>query len=290
MAGSDRSGISPGTDGQPNFSSVTEADLERERKALSLLTERFKEWQERGFIPSQEIEKGGDKTEEPIRTRGWTHWHHLFTPRQLLMHGLFLETFDRLYGNEPIYCTAACLSIGSAINRLARLCGVEIACNHLVPEDFAEFHWKSLTADERLYLKGVELEKHGEFRNGAYQELAKGFGVRDYNFLYAKTKSNETRFKTASEFKRTNLKGDGFDQTLVRHLLFAIHETVNKETVQEGLNYLKVEVPNYWSDRKRALEILRYLSRLEHIPHLAHWKKDAEAARVLAGAVENDHG
>jgi adenine-specific DNA methylase len=167
---------------------------------------------------------------------------------------------------------------------------VEIACNHLVPEDFAEFHWKSLTADERLYLKGVELEKHGEFRNGAYQELAKGFGVRDYNFLYAKTKSNEARFKTASEFKRTNLKGDGFDLTLVRHLLFAIHETVSKETVQEGLNYLKVEVTDYWSIRKRALEILRYLSRLEHIPHLPHWKKDAEAARVLAGAVENDHG
>jgi len=167
---------------------------------------------------------------------------------------------------------------------------VEIACNYLVPEDFAEFHWKSLSADERLYIKGVELEKHGELRNGAYQELAKGFGVRDYNFLYAKTKSNEARFKTASEFKQTNLKGNGFDDSLVRHLLFAIHETVNKETVQEGLNYLKVEVPNYWDDRKRALEILRYLSRLEHIPHLSHWKKDAEAARVLAGAVENDHG
>jgi putative DNA methylase len=167
---------------------------------------------------------------------------------------------------------------------------VEIACNHLVPDDFSEFHWKSLTADERLYIKGVELEKHGEFRNGAYQELAKGFGVRDYTFLYATTKSNEARFKTASEFKRANLKGDGFDLTLVRHLLFAIHETVSKETVQEGLNYLKVEVPDYWTIRKRALEILRYLSRLEHILHLPHWRKDAEAARVLAGAVENDHG
>jgi putative DNA methylase len=167
---------------------------------------------------------------------------------------------------------------------------VEIACNHLVPDDFSEFHWKSLSADERLYIKGVELEKHGEFRNGAYQELAKGFGVRDYTFLYATTKSNEARFKTASEFKRANLKGDGFDLTLVRHLLFAIHETASKETVQEGLNYLKVEVPDYWTIRKRALEILRYLSRLEHIPHLPHWKKDAEAARILAGAVENDHG
>jgi len=108
-----------------HFSSVAEADLERERKTLSLLTERFKEWQEKGFIPSQEIEKGGDKTEEPIRTRGWTHWHHLFTPRQLLMHGLFLEKFNQLYGNDPVYCTVACLSIGAATNRLARLCGID---------------------------------------------------------------------------------------------------------------------------------------------------------------------
>jgi putative DNA methylase len=108
--------------------------------------------------------------------------------------------------------------------------------------------------------------------------------------LYATTKSNEARFKTASEFKRANLKGDGFDLTLVRHLLFAIHETASKETVQEGLNYLKVEVPDYWTIRKRALEILRYLSRLEPIPHLPHWRKDAEAARILVGAVENDHG
>ena len=36
-----------------------------------------------------------------------------------------METFDRLYGNEPIYRTAACLSVGSAINRLARLCGID---------------------------------------------------------------------------------------------------------------------------------------------------------------------
>ena len=34
---------------------------------------------------------------------------------------------------------------------------VEIACNHLVPSGFDEFQWKSLSADERLYLKGLEL-------------------------------------------------------------------------------------------------------------------------------------
>ena len=32
--------------------------------------------------------EAGNKTDEPIRTRGWTHWHHLFNPRQLLVAGL----------------------------------------------------------------------------------------------------------------------------------------------------------------------------------------------------------
>ena len=33
-------------------------------------------------MPDMKIEPG-EKTDEPIRTRGWTHWHHLFGARQL---------------------------------------------------------------------------------------------------------------------------------------------------------------------------------------------------------------
>ena len=58
---------------------------------MSLLEERFAQWQAKGYIPSRAI-TCGHKTDEPIRTRGWTHWHHLFTPRQLLVHGLLAET------------------------------------------------------------------------------------------------------------------------------------------------------------------------------------------------------
>ena len=64
------------------------ADLAREAQVLALLRERFADWQREGFIPSKAMPEDGEKTDEPIRTRGWTHWHHLFTPRQLLMHGL----------------------------------------------------------------------------------------------------------------------------------------------------------------------------------------------------------
>ena len=74
--------------GERRYAAPDSTDLEREIKVLKLLKERFVEWQREGFIPSKVIPEGGDKTDEPIRTRGWTHWHHLFTPRQLLVAGL----------------------------------------------------------------------------------------------------------------------------------------------------------------------------------------------------------
>lgn len=164
---------------------------------------------------------------------------------------------------------------------------VEIACNHLIPQGFDEFQWKGLAASERLYLKGLELEKHGELRAGAYQELAKGFGVREYTFMFAKTKANEVRFKTATEFKRANLGGDNFAGSLMRHVLFALHETVTKENAREGVNYLNAELSDFWGNKKKIIEILRYLNRLAHIDHMPHWEADAEAAQTLAGAIEN---
>ena len=88
------------------YRTVDDEDLAREARALALLRERFAEWQGRGYIPSRAIAPGA-KTDEPIRTRGWTHWHHLFTPRQLLVHGKFAEES----ANSPFCDTAkvACL-------------------------------------------------------------------------------------------------------------------------------------------------------------------------------------
>ena len=44
---------------------------------------------------------------------------------------------------------------------------------------------------------------------------------------------------------------------------------------------------DFWSNRKKIIEILRYLNRLSHIDHMTHWEVDAEAAQTLAGALEN---
>lgn len=69
------------------FCAVTPEDLARERKVNEFVAGHLAAWQAKGWIPDMRIEPG-DKTDEPIRTRGWTHWHHLFNPRQLLLGGL----------------------------------------------------------------------------------------------------------------------------------------------------------------------------------------------------------
>ena len=87
-------------DGQRRYAAPDGDDMAREAQVLELLRERFVNWQREGFIPSKAIPEGGDKTEEPIRTRGWTHWHHLFTPRQLLTYGASGRTGPRHQGGR----------------------------------------------------------------------------------------------------------------------------------------------------------------------------------------------
>ncbi|MCK4790723.1 MAG: DUF1156 domain-containing protein [Desulfobacteraceae bacterium] len=166
---------------------------------------------------------------------------------------------------------------------------VEIASDHLVPKGLETRYWKVLSAPERLYLKGLELEKNMEARSGAYQELAKGFGVRDYTGLYCQAKANAVRFKTGSEFKKTNLGSGEFGATTLRNILFAIHEVMRTDDARQGLNWLREEVPTYWQQRKQMVAVLNYLAALTHISHMPHWEKDADAAQRLAGVVENDH-
>ncbi len=164
---------------------------------------------------------------------------------------------------------------------------VQIANDHLIPEGFDSFLWKTLSPEERLYLKGLELESHGEFRTGAYQELARGTGVTNYKDLFANSRANETRFKNATEFGSTMLGEDGFAGSHVRHALFAVHEARQEGDAQAGRMWLRNEVNGYWSHRKKLIEILDYLAAMGRAS--AYWEEDAQAARLVAGAVEHDH-
>ncbi len=164
---------------------------------------------------------------------------------------------------------------------------VTIACDHLVPRGIDTHLWKSLGPLERFYLKGVELESHGEKRNGVYQELARGFGVADYRVLLASTKANETRLKTASEFGRREMGETGFGPTLARHVLFAAFKTAETDSTKEAITWLTTEVKDYASCRSRIIDILEFLGAMRQNASLPHWKRDADAAAILAGALRN---
>lgn len=165
---------------------------------------------------------------------------------------------------------------------------VKVAADFLVPTGFDSFVWKTLTPEERFYLKGLDLGSHREYRAGVYQELARGFGLREYTHLLSSGKANQTRLKTATEFGAKMLGDSAFGKSLVRHALFAIRETVRSEAADVGKRWLRDEVADYWNHRKTLIEILRYLSNTGFtMPE--QWKQDAEAARLLTGALENDH-
>ncbi len=162
---------------------------------------------------------------------------------------------------------------------------VRTASNYLIPKGIPPHFWKRLAAEEKFYLKGLDVERHGDFRSGVYQEFARGFGVREYRAMLASTHANQTRLKTASEFLRRDLGGESFAGTLTRSLLFSVYRVAETGEAREGLKWLRDEVGNYWDQREAIVAMLRFLGTL----HTPHWSQDAEAARLLAGIVDNDH-
>nr|MBF0223259.1 DUF1156 domain-containing protein [Desulfobulbaceae bacterium] len=92
------------------FTSVNQEDEVREQEVIEYVREHLEEWQEKGWVPDMVIE-AGDKTDEPIRTRGWTHWHHLFNPRQLLLLSI-VNSFNNVYTK---------IKIPLILDRLSRL-------------------------------------------------------------------------------------------------------------------------------------------------------------------------
>ncbi len=166
---------------------------------------------------------------------------------------------------------------------------VKIAYDYLTPSGFDSYRWKMLIPEERFYIKGLDLEKEGIYQIGAYQELARGFGVKEYKNLLASTRANQARLKTAVEFGMRGLGGgDSFSNSLLRNVLAAIHQTIKAEDTIEGRNWMKNELPDYWSQRHTIVEILEFISAFENIENMPHWKEEARYARLLAELVKND--
>ncbi|HEV8716597.1 MAG TPA: anti-phage-associated DUF1156 domain-containing protein, partial [Candidatus Binatia bacterium] len=107
------------SEGKRRYAAPDAADLACETRVLDLLRERFADWQREGFIPSKAIPEGGAETDRLFRERGWTHWHHLFTPRQLLAYGTYLTGLGKSRSTEA--AVNLCLKIATQTNWNSRL-------------------------------------------------------------------------------------------------------------------------------------------------------------------------
>ncbi len=102
------------------FASVTIEDLERERQVEAIVAENLTRWQTKGLVPDMPIEIGGPpryQGRDLIVARGWTHWHHLFNPRQLLL----LSHLKKHFRSQP----ELFVEISDGLNYLSKLCGVK---------------------------------------------------------------------------------------------------------------------------------------------------------------------
>ncbi|MDT7223911.1 anti-phage-associated DUF1156 domain-containing protein [Citrobacter freundii] len=100
------------------FASVTKEDREREEQLERIVQSNLPAWHELGLIPDMEIE-AGDETTRLGRERGWSYWHHLYTPRQLLVAGIVKKKiFEQPVDVQPVLL----LSLAKMLDWSSKLC------------------------------------------------------------------------------------------------------------------------------------------------------------------------
>jgi len=95
------------------FAVPTKGDMEREELVRGIVEKNLLAWQDAGLIPDMPIEPG-NKTNEPIRTRGWSYWHQLYSARQLLCHAMINERAK----SDPVIS----IGLASLLNWNSKLC------------------------------------------------------------------------------------------------------------------------------------------------------------------------
>jgi putative DNA methylase len=218
---------------------------------------------------------------------------------QLGAYAAALEVLTRYatIDNRPVAAEALRERTGGEVSEVERLLrrAVRIASDFLVPKGLKRETWDELGPEERFYLKGLDLERAGETRAGAYQEIARGFGVENYRAMLGSTTANRVRLKTATEFGRRDLRRAGsqdqaedralqaFAGGLVRHVLYGIDAAREANELRTALDWFRASLPQYWSRQHDVMEILAFIGSIRTKTRAA----EAEIARALRGAVDN---
>jgi adenine-specific DNA methylase len=97
------------------FSAPTVEDIQRENRVRELVQGNLTSWQQAGLVPDMPIEVG-EKTDEPIRTRGWMYWHHLFPARHILSNAIIGKNYK---GSAALsFSRCQILTISSRMNNI----------------------------------------------------------------------------------------------------------------------------------------------------------------------------
>ncbi|WP_119720854.1 anti-phage-associated DUF1156 domain-containing protein [Methanococcus maripaludis] len=167
---------------------------------------------------------------------------------------------------------------------------IGIAYDCLIPVGFDKFRWKGLSNEEKFYIKGLESEINGANALSTYQELARGYGIKNYKDMLENTRANSARLKTASEYANKGLSTNLiFSNALLRKILLSIYKSKNEEDAKFGKSYLREEYGSeYWSKRNSIVEILDFICSFEHIDSMKHWEHDVEYAKYLRELIKED--
>jgi putative DNA methylase len=109
-----------------------QTDLDYQNRLELFIQDKLADWQQAGWLPKQVIQDGLETTRLG-RQRGWTHWHHCFSPYQLLVLGLYNQTIQTIRTNPRVkglglqtdlyVLEQACIGLLSGVvNYSAKLC------------------------------------------------------------------------------------------------------------------------------------------------------------------------
>ncbi|WP_305768152.1 anti-phage-associated DUF1156 domain-containing protein [Candidatus Epulonipiscium viviparus] len=101
------------------YSAPSVRAMENEARVRDIVVAKLCEWQNKGIIPSSKIEAGGNTSQLQLE-RGWTYWHQLFNPRQLLTLAMLVKRISE--EKETNKKVAGLLGINKVINWNSRLC------------------------------------------------------------------------------------------------------------------------------------------------------------------------
>lgn len=169
---------------------------------------------------------------------------------------------------------------------------VQTAVQFLVPVGFEKEEWQKLQPIERLYMKMLEMEQQGAKTLDNYQNFAKAFKIHNFDQVMSEgSKANSARLKLSTEFKGSMMSGNGeIAETPLRALLYAMYEMSKEFEVEEILDHLMDNCPNYLQNKPLLEKMAVYIAeKRTGLKSTKTFKPDVEAsyARILAEAIKD---